>query len=103
MPNMKFPYFPQACITLKKPEDDNEITFTETELFDTLNAIYTFCFLDIEAGQVLRTEKKIKAQIKQILDHIEANVGGSLAKRVRSTLSLVRHLIVDLAYMDSCL
>jgi len=71
-----------ACITLKKPEDDNEITFTETELFDTLNAIYTFCFLDIEAGQVLRTEKKIKAQIKQILDHIEANVGGSIDKRL---------------------
>jgi len=31
---------------------------------------------------VLRTEKKIKAQIKQILDHIEANVGGSIAKRL---------------------
>ena len=103
MLNMKFPFFLQACITLKKPEDDNKTNFTETELFDTLNAIYTFCFLDIEADQVLRTEKKIKAQIKQILDHIEANVGGSIVKRVRPTVSLMRHLIVDLAHMGSCL
>jgi hypothetical protein len=39
--------------------------------------------LDVEAGQVLRTQNKIEAQIKQILDHIEANAGGSIAKRVR--------------------
>jgi len=71
-----------AGITLKKPEDDTESTFTEAELFDTLNAIYTFCFLDIEAGQVLRTQTKIEAQIQQILDHIEANAGGSIAKRL---------------------
>jgi len=74
-----------AGITLKKPEDDTENTFTATELFDTLNDIYTFCFTDVEAGQVLRTQNRVEAQIKRIMDHIEANTGGSIVKRLSVT------------------
>lgn len=67
------------------------------ELFDTLNAIYTFCFLDIEAGQVLRTQTLIETQIRQILDNIESNVGGGIIKRVRLIVSLMRLSAFDLA------
>jgi len=36
---------------------------------------------------VLRVESKVKAQIEQIMDHIEANVGGSIVKRVRAAVN----------------
>jgi len=71
-----------AGITLKKPESDTENTFTETELFDVLSDIYAFCFLDIEGGQILKTKNRVETGIQQLMDHIEANVGGSIAKRL---------------------
>ncbi|KAF9650781.1 heme peroxidase [Thelephora ganbajun] len=71
-----------AGITLKKPEDDIENAFTETELFDALSDIYAYCFLDIEAGQILKTQNRVETGIKRVMDHIEANVGGSIVKRL---------------------
>ena len=79
--------FLQAGITLKKPQDDTEGTLTEAELFDVLDNIYTFCFLDVEAGQVLKLQNKVETQIKQLMDHIEANVSGSIIKRVCPTVN----------------
>lgn len=55
----------------------------------TLNAIYTLCALDIEAGQVLRDRDKNEAQNRQILDHTEANVGGGIAELVCLTVTLM--------------
>ena len=78
------PFLLQAGMTLKKPENDTETTFTETELFDALADIYAFCFLDVESGQVLKTKNRVETQIQRIMDHIEANVGGSIVKRVCS-------------------
>ena len=74
----------QAGITLKKLHNDTEKTFTEAELFSALSDIYAFCFLDIESGQILKTKKRVVTEIGQIMDHIEANVGGSIFKRVCS-------------------
>ena len=68
-------------MTLKKPDNDTEVIFTETELFDALRDIYTFCFLDVESDQVLKTKNRVVAQIQRIMDHIEADVGGSIVKR----------------------
>lgn len=70
-----------AGMTLKKPENDTENTFTETELFDALGDIYSFCFLDIEGGQILKTKGRVEKQIQQLMEHIEANIGGSILKR----------------------
>ena len=50
---------------LKASEDDTENIFTEAELFDILN------------------------DIKRIMDHIEANAGGSVGKRVCLAASLL--------------
>jgi len=61
----------------------------EAEPLVTLNVIYTFCFLDIEAGQVLRNKDKIDAQNRQILDHTEANVDGGIAELIRLTITLM--------------
>ena len=81
----------QAGITLRKPSEDTANTFTEVELFDALSDIYTFCFLDVEAGQVLRTQNKVEKDLKQLMDHIEANVGGgSIIKRVCPVVILLR-------------
>jgi cytochrome P450 len=71
-----------AGISLRKPEDDTEKTFTETELFDALSDIYAFCFLDIEGGQILKTRNRVEKQIEQLREHIEANVGGNIVKRL---------------------
>ena len=61
------------------------------ELFDALSDIYAFCFLDVEAGQVLRTQNKVEKDLKQLMDHIEANVGGgSIIKRVCPIAILLR-------------
>lgn len=85
----------QAGITLKKPESDTEKTFTEAELFDVLSDIYAFCFLDIEAGQILKTKSRVEAHIQQLMDHIEANVGGGIVKRVCSIVPLLRPSIAN--------
>ena len=74
-------------MTLKKPESDTKATFTEAELFDALGDIYALCFLDIESGQVLKTKNRVVTYIQQIMDNIEANVGGSIVKRVCPMMS----------------
>ena len=38
--------------------------------------------MDIEGGQILKTKNRVEAQIQQLMNHIEANVGGSIVKRV---------------------
>ena len=77
-------YLFQAGITLKNLDNDTEKTLTEAELFSALSDIYAFCFLDIESGQILKTKKRVAAAIGQIMDHIKANVGGGVFKRVCS-------------------
>ena len=67
--------------------DDTKNTFTEAELFDILNDIYTFCFLDIEAGHALRIQDRVETQVERLMNHIETNVGGSILKRVCSAVS----------------
>lgn len=91
------PFFPsQAGITLKKPESDTDKTFTETELFEALSDIYAFCFMDIEGGQILKTKNRVETHIQQLMDHIEANVGGSIVKRVRPLVPLLRPSVANL-------
>lgn len=77
-------------MTLKKSQSDIGGTFTETELFSALSDIYAFCFLNIESGQVLKTKRRVETEIQQIMDHIEANVGGSIFKRVCLVAGLLR-------------
>ena len=82
-----FPLFLQAGMTLKKPESDTKATFTEAELFDALSDIYALCFMDIESGQVWKTKNRVVTHIQQIMDNIEANVSGSIVKRVCPMMS----------------
>ena len=72
----------QAGMTLKKPENDTETAYTETELFDALSDIYALCFLDIESDQVLKIKNRVAIHIYRIMGNIRANVGGSIVKRV---------------------
>ena len=98
----KIAFSSYAGITLKKPEDGVESTLAEAELFNTLDAIYTFYFLDIETGQVLRTQTKIETQIKRILDDIEADADGNISRCVYLTVALIGSLTVDTASVGSC-
>jgi len=84
---LKVPFLPQAGITLRKFSDDTENTFTQAELFDILNDIYTFCFLEIEAGHELKIQNRVETQIERLMDRIETNVGGSILKRVCPTVN----------------
>lgn len=88
------PFPSQAGITLRRPDNDTENTFTETELFEALSDIYSFCFLDIEGGQVLKTKNRVEVEIQRLMDHIEANVGGSIVKRVRPILCRLYHRLL---------